>query len=322
MVMNKILVLVLALVIISAELFSQSTTYNIPSEEVEAKESHNNYVKERDWKFFINYDYFSASSYIDKGNKEIVYLTDSSFLQKFNRDYLFTFSQSRITIGAKKMIDSSLFVSLEVPYSHYKLYEEYTQFTDTANNTTYTRGKKSELTLSQLDYLLLGGYYKFLRGTLGLDFNMTLKVPFGGDNLVSRSPKELWSDNCIELLPEIVMSLNFEKFLLQLSSGYNLRTEDLEDRLISRLKVGLYTIPDTYLGGELEWAQSLVSFDKAYPFDIHKEPNMENYLDARLVFGLMVADNFIADFKYKVRLMGSNTWVMGGYSVGLIYYLN
>jgi len=316
----KLLIFML-LLFITTDIIAQSNTYNVPSKEKGNDKIYNTYLLDRDLKIGLSVSKLNSSSYFDIGGNTVTMFLDSSYLGKYNRLYTIEFEKLTFDLFVKKKVTEDFLVEVKVPISSYSLNERYLEIYDSINVQTIPREDKANLSLFIVDYVEAKGIYKLLKGKFDLDFGLTFRLPLGSENGVARNNMEFWSDNAIELLPEVKFGVNFEKFNFGLKVAYNYRTEDLKDRLITSFQAGLYSIPDSYITASFEWANSLTSFDNALPFDLRKEPNMEDYFDSNVLFGLLLSEDIGVDFSYKIRLLGKNSWNYFGYKIGVFYNL-
>lgn len=314
--------IIIAILLISYNIiFSQSTNYNIPKKDINKEQIYNTYLLEKDTKFGISFAKVNASSYFDLDGNIVATFIDTNYLNQYNRLYTIEFEQITFDFNVKQKITNNLSLQVNVPISKYTLNERYSEFYDSTNAATLPKQDKANLSLLMVDYINTQGIYQILEGVYELNILCTLNMPLGNQDGVARNRSDFWSDYAIEILPEINFGLNFEKFHLDASMGYVVRSEDLKDLLLTKLNIGLYSIPDTYISANIEWANSLVSFDNALPFISRKEPNMENYLQSEFLFGILLNENISADFSYRIKLLGKNSWNYFGYKIGLSYNL-
>jgi len=317
----KLIIFFILILVNVVGMLAQSNTYNVPKKEREKDQIHNTYLLDNDLKIGLSVSKINTSSYFDLEGNTVAMFLDSNYLGQYDRLYTISLEKLSFEIFAKKKISEDFLIEVKVPVSNYSLNERYLELYDSINIQTLPKEDKANFSLFIVDYLETRGIYKFLKGQYDLDFGLTFRLPFGSENGVARNSRDFWSDNAIELLPEVKFGVNFEKFNLALKVAYNYRTEDLKDRLITSFQAGLYSIPESYISANIEWANSLTSFDNALPFEVRKEPNMENYLETNILFGLFLSDDLGVDFSYKIRLLGKNSWNYFGYKIGVFYNL-
>ncbi|HRP02520.1 MAG TPA: hypothetical protein PLE30_07730 [Candidatus Kapabacteria bacterium] len=302
-------------------LFSQSNTYNTPKREFKNEKQNNTYLLDNDTQIGITMTKLNASSYFDMDNNIVTTLVDTNYMNKYDRIYTFELEQLTLMLSAQQKIFDNLMLQMNLPISHYSLNEKYGTFYDSTSKTTLPKQDKANYSLFVFDYLETNAIYSIFQGQFDASLSLAFRLPFGGEYGVARNQGEFWSNNSIELQPNMNFAMNFEKFNVALSLGYNHRTEDLKDEFISELQIGLYSIPDTYISANLKWATPIISFDNALPFSIRNEPNMENYLQADVLCGVLLSEDIGINFSYTIKLLGRNSWNYYGYNVGLFYNL-
>lgn len=317
----KILKLITLFVFGFGNLLSQSNTYNVPSREIGKNIKYDTYFNKRDLSFGLKMSKVNASSYFDKEGYTISTFLDTAYLGQYDRFYNIELEKLTFDLFANKRFGEKFSLEFRLPISYYTLDEVYAELYDTVNNQTLPKENKANFSLFIIDYLESKAIYSLMEGTFDFDLAMTFRLPFGSENGVAINSRGFWSDNAIELLPEFRFGVNMEKFNFGLGLAYNIRGEDLEDRLMTRFYIGLYSIPDSYISANFEWANSLVSFDQAVPFNVRKEPNVEDYFETNILFGVLLTDDIGLDFSYKIRLLGKNSWNYFGYKLGVFYRL-
>jgi len=317
--MKKIIIFI-SILISFLPLCAQNSDYNVPKRERGIRSPYNSFLQKSDYRISLYFSKTSASSFFDQQSNSINGFTDTVYLGKYSRDFTFNFMKHTLNVKGEKLIDSTILLFANVPISNYSLDELYKEFYDSSSSVTLPRQDKAKYNLLIIDYLELGIEYAVLKGLFEVEFGASTKIPFGSENGVAKNSREFWSDNAFEILSGIKSSFNSEKYQINLSSYYNYRGEDLKNRIITQLSAGIFTIPDSYIGAGVEWALSLSNLSEAFPFDIHHEPDMEEYIDDNVKFGLLINENLGTEIGYRVRLTGKNSWDYSGYKI--IFFIN
>lgn len=317
----KLLLLNLILFVSFIDLIAQSNTYNVPDREKKKISNYRTFFDVKDYKIGLSLSKVNASSYFDIDGNTVSTLIDTAYLDEYSRLYTIEFEKLTFDLFSTIKVTNNFLIQVHLPLSSYSLNEKYLEIYDSVNNQILPKVDKANFSYFAADYLESKSLYKLTEGMVDLNLALTFKLPFGTENGVAVNTRDFWSDYAIELLPEINFGLNFEKFNVSMAVLYDYRTEDLKDLLISRLTLGLYSIPDTYIGANFEWANSLISFDNALPFNTRKEPSMENYLKSNVYFGILLSKELGVDFNYSITFFGKNSWNYFGYRLGVFYNL-
>ncbi len=261
--------------------------------------------------------YIAGSSYYDL-NKNVI-VTNWFYGQDANgaldsirilfdyRNYIFGFNLEYNILDNFKVYGS-------LPYAVYTLDEKF------KNEETGVPVPKEFLSLSQPMYYKLGASYLYTLGGFYASGQLEALIPPGFHKGILDSTNKFLSDGAFQLLTGLNAGYDFKKYWLEASLLYFNRSEELVDQILYNFEGGISTVPDTYLWGDLYYMKSLESFANAVPFNVRKTPVQEEYLGLGFGFRIDFESNIHAEFNYKIKLDGKNTWKYGQFylSAGVV----
>lgn len=257
----------------------------------------------------------NATSFYNLDGNTTFELPDKSLDEEQpERNYIFQYSAYESGIRAEYAPIENLVIYSEIPI----IYHSLTTKADTTIYDTISYKKiTGEYSLLQPSYYSIGGRYKFYSKLAYLAAMAELRIPPGFHSGIQNDPDyEFLSDGAFELNAGLLLGVKFEKGWLESSFSYFLRGEELVDYIKIHTELGLTTVPGTKLGAELDFIQSLGSFNEAVTFEPRLTTLQENIFQGGFIFQLFITDNFYVDFSYKICLFGKNTSNKSGYLLG------
>ena len=280
---------------------------------------------EHSFELFLKYEKKAAASYFDGDGNQVSELDDSSFVfidehaeilpDYFKRQYIMDLNQHIVELSGIYHINKEFKAYFAVPLLISTLDQRYKRqvFNNSEGSIIFPNVEKSAHSLTQIDYIALGGRYDIFKSVFLLGALAELRVPAGGDKSVLIENNEFLSDGALELMAGLDMGINFGNSSLTVLGMYKYRAEELQNQFIINSKFSFSTVENTAFNVYLDYTSPLERYPD-YTFNILETPLQEEYLDGGVGF-MFSMSRYIAEFQYKVRLYGTNSWLRSHFNL-------
>ncbi len=322
-------------VFLSLSAFSSAFARPVTEEEAAQK------PERKKFQIGISFSNSTASSYFDYNDKRVSELPDSSlyvitktiktdYVGNFTTDTTLDTSVSKFTTDYRKSTWSvfgsyspmeNFEIRAEIPFSFYSLDESYLYYTNyelidkvpgRVFDMSSSRIHKGEVSLFRVDHLQLGASYDLQREKSIFGLDADVKIPLGIDNASGDSAKSFLQDNPFEMIAGTHFGFDFKKAEILGYLKYRYIDNQPNDMFIIGTNFSLKTVENTRLSFMAEFGRLMGEFDKSKVFSTRATPLQENYADVGCGFRIDFSQSLFAEFSYKLRLGGTNTWGIGG----------
>lgn len=315
--MSKIyLYFLLFVAFISSDLIAQNQGYNVPSRKKKTTKEQAPF--EADFELMLSFSYHTSSAYYNKNGDRVSDLLDSTTVEGLTRRFTFNLNRYMFDLGIKYFATDKLTLEAKAPLTFYKLDEIFTEFADIENQVIYPKEFRAQLSHTRVDYLGLSASYSLFEGDFINRYFAEVRIPTGQNNGVANDSQEFWSDGALEIIPGFVVGASTDKYTIEVGAKYDYRGEDMTNRVMGNLNFSLHTVPGTKFYGFVEGAYNVGMGNNDIineVFNIRKMPWQDEYLDVGFGFKIIMSQQYIGDFSYRVRLDGRNAWNQSAYFI-------
>lgn len=282
--------------------------------------------------FNLKYEKRATSSYFDANGDVVSKISDPNFIfddsdklllpEDFTRKYGFDFDQHVFEFKTIYNYSDKLSFKLLMPITISTL-DEYYIYQDwfyENGNLIFDKIDKGYFTLTQVEFIEIGGIYLLYNGIFDIGLLANLRIPFGFDNSLINDNYAYLSDGATQFITGIELNFNGEKSNLSLMPMINLRSEEFQNQFVLNSKFSFTTVPMTALNVYLNYAMPLGKSSN-YTFDIREFPFQEEFWDGGLGFWINFNTNFTAEFSYMIRLAGKNSYQFNLFNASIGYRL-
>ena len=272
--------------------------------------------------FQIGFGYGSGKSLFDLKEKKIDKLHAYEVAGFDSLAYHYELGSYLINFGFAYSITDRLSAGFSLPLAYNSLEETYDKNNDNeypldSNKKPLTRKSHS---LFQPDYYAISLKYELSKGTFYSSLLSELRVPPGFHyGVFDDKNYDFLSDGSLQFILGGNVGANLDGLRIGAKTMYYFRAEEFTDQLLATVELGLSTVEDTELSVFFTRVVSTESWRNVVVIDPRRSIIQEDISIFGVNFEMLVNNEYIFHFLYKLPLAGKNTLNVGGFYLEFSY---